>query len=136
LKKARNITDNKTVISEALAHFFHDHYLKKDLSVGSINDFLRVANYVIIMDYSDNVKKLIRFVEKEINDAEKSDSIMVALKTKSNKMGNSDTTFWEEGINALDNAVKKIYLKFKEEKSFRGIAVFEYDSFIKLYKKL
>ncbi len=65
------------------------------------------------MDYSDDVSKIIRFAKKEIKDAKKKGSIMIALKTKSNKMGNSDTTFWDEGIKVLDNAIKKFILNIR-----------------------
>ncbi len=136
LKIAKSIASRENMpISEAIAHFFHDHYLAGDLSVGGINDFLNIVNYVIMMDYSDKIDKILRFSEKEINDAKKDNSIMIALKTKSNKMGSEDTTFWQEGIKALDNAVKRIYNKYKNKKSFRGIAIFEYDSYITLYKR-
>jgi len=133
-KAGKQIKPAALVTSEAIGHFFHDRAKKKDLSVGEVNDFLKFVDFVILMDYSDDIRLLKKFAREEIGAARQPRSIVICLKTRSNPLPGRDgrgpeTTFREEGWEALQRAISDLEKEFCRFSAFRAIGIFEYESY-------
>lgn len=130
----RQIKPAGLVTSEAIGHFFHDRTKNRDLSSGDVNDFLKFVDFVILMDYSDDVRLLKKFAREEIVAARRPRSVVICLKTRSNPLPGRDgrgpeTTFHEEGWEALQRAISELEKEFRRFPAFRAIGIFEYESY-------
>ena len=109
-------------------------YLTQDgKSIGSPDDFLSLCDFIMLKSYDDDASDVIDIVKDEIQSANKSNSILVSLKTK--KKDDDDTTFWQEGYNALVAANVKVKTQFKADSAFLGTGVYEYESYRKLVEQ-
>jgi len=115
------------------AHYMKDGTLRPYLtyngeSVGYPDDFLQWADFVILMSYDDDSSDIVEAVEDEIESAGRNDSVMVGVATKEGD--SDDTTFWEEGWQALCSAMGEVRVSFDFYTGpLLGFVVFEYESY-------
>lgn len=125
---------NNYTYSQALGHFFEDRFHDGSLSAGGINDFLKSCDYAIIMNYTDDTQRLIRQSITELTNANKPNSVEVAIKTSDNGVGELDTSYADEGWNKMMEALVALCETGKSYSTFRGIGFFEYQSLEQLWK--
>ncbi len=120
------------LLSSGVDIFYYNRKLSGDLSVGSPDDFLTYNDFLVYMDYTDNVSEIIDWVDEEIDDASYPDSYTVALKCKPDEDA-PDTTFYDEGWSAYMAAIDGVLTTFSSSDSFLGAVVFKYSSLRDLY---
>jgi len=127
------IKDKNAVYSEAIGHFYEDHFVTGDFSVGGINDYTKDCDYAIIMNYTDDAKRLIRQSEMELKNAIKPLSVEIAIKTVDNGVGELTTSYADEGWDAMMDGLNKLCLASKPYPSFRGIGIFDFSGLEKMW---
>ncbi|WP_294080789.1 hypothetical protein [Proteiniphilum sp. UBA5384] len=127
--------DNNYIYSQALGHFFEDRYQDGNLSAGSVNDFLEVCDHVIIMNYTDDTNRLIKFSMAEFTNANKPGSVEIAVKTADNGVGDLSTTFADEDWDTMMEALVALCEAAKPYSTFKGVSIFELQSFEELWKE-
>ncbi len=125
----------KVIFSNAISHSLHHHAVNGDLSVGRINDFLEVCDYVLIMAYSDRSERIVRICLDELKEGDRNSSIMICVKTSFNKVGGKSTSLYWKGWNNALRSLKYVIEKVRVYPSFRGIAFFEYDGLEKMWEQ-
>ena len=123
-----------TTYSAALGHFFEDRYADGSLDVGGMSDFLKTNDHVTIMNYTDDKNRLIRQSMQELINSQKPRSVEIAIKTSDNGVGELDTSFADEGWGKMMEALVALCEAAKPYPSFKGIGIFEYQSFEQLWK--
>lgn len=125
---------NNYIYSQAIGHFYEDRYVDGSLSCGGVNDFLKSCDHVIIMNYTDDPRRLIRYSMAELVNANKPRSVEVAVKTSDNGVGQLSTSFADEGWTVMMKALVTVCEAAKPYPTFRGIGFFEYQSLEELWK--
>ncbi|MCX9011069.1 MAG: hypothetical protein OIN66_08100 [Candidatus Methanoperedens sp.] len=86
------------------------------------------VDFVTIMDYTDNYSNAITWATNEINyGAAISKYVVLAFETQD--VGNSGSSFYEEGASALENALQQVTNAFSAKPSFKGFAIHHYGSY-------
>ncbi|MEN8906467.1 MAG: hypothetical protein ABF289_10970 [Clostridiales bacterium] len=136
LEEVKNLNSD-IVLSESIGHFFHKHALNGDMEVGTVNDFLKICDKVIIMAYSNEPEKVIKFSEDELMASNKEKSIVIGIKTSINTFGGegSSSSMNNNNRNDFINKVTTIMDSCDKYKSFRGIAFFEFDGLKQILDK-
>lgn len=87
-----------------------------------------IVDFITIMDYTDNYSNAITWATNEINyGATISKYVVLAFETQD--LGNSGSTFYEEGASALENALQHVANAFSAKPSFKGFAIHHYGSY-------
>lgn len=119
-------------LSEAISWSFASKLKQGQLSVGAPADFLRSVDFVLLMDYADLPTTIIRRAIPSLEGAPRN-SVWIALKTIQNGVGPPSTTFWEEGLPALSEALDVIHASLSKYEALGGLAIFEFASFRQLF---
>ncbi|MFT5905515.1 MAG: hypothetical protein ACI9E1_001113, partial [Cryomorphaceae bacterium] len=115
--------------AQSIPHFFHHHAVNGDMEKGRVSDFLKPCDFVVLMAYSDQSKKIFSYAQDELKDNKKKKSVMIAIKTSiKTKGGGGDSTSlhgagWKNMIISLKDVIKDA----NKHSSFRGISFFEFE---------
>ncbi|MCF7791956.1 MAG: hypothetical protein K9M56_08165 [Victivallales bacterium] len=123
---------NKMPLSEAVPTFYLKHFGTADNMSLLAKYNNHGCDYVILMVYSNNFEKIVRFSKKALRSTEVKNSVVICVKTGKNTSGGggSKTTLSgmnrDEFVNKMNNLIKLL----NKYKSFRGISFFEFEGFI------
>ncbi|MFT5882744.1 MAG: hypothetical protein ACI9FG_001251 [Crocinitomicaceae bacterium] len=116
-------------LAQSIPHFFHHHAVNGDMEKGRVSDFLTPCDFVVLMAYSDQSKKIFSYSKDELKDNKKKKSVMIAMKSSiKTKGGGGDSTSlhgagWKNMILSLKDVIKNA----NKHSSFRGISFFEFE---------
>ncbi len=92
-----------------------------------------IIDYVAIMDYVDDSRRLIGDAGAEILYANQiNKKVIVGVETQ--KINPTSVTFYEEGWGNMENELYDLYNYFKDNSGFSGIAIHHYDYYQKFPK--
>jgi len=92
-----------------------------------------IADFITIMDYTDNKNNAYNFAKDEVSYASLVNKyVTVAFETQ--EMDASGTTFYEEGTDALEQAITYVSSQFSSSDSFGGFAIHYYGSYKEMFK--
>lgn len=126
---------NNYIYSQAVGHFYEDRYADGSLSSGGVNDFLKSCDHVIVMNYTGDPKRLVRYSMAELANANKPRAVEIAVKTSDNGVGELSTSFADEGWTVMMEALVALCEAANPYPTFRGIGFFEYQSLEELWER-
>jgi hypothetical protein len=128
LEEARETLPDIT-FAQSIPHFFHHHAVDGDMEKGSVSDFLKPCDFVVLMAYSDQSKKIFNYAQDELKDNKKRRSVMIAIKTsiKTKGGGGDSTSLHGEGWKNMILSLKEVIKSANKHSSFRGISFFEFE---------
>lgn len=124
---ARNSTVNFPLAQHS-ADFYHDRVSSGDLSLGAINDYFALGDFVLLEDLAGNRNEMNDQVLPELKDARKAKAVMIKLITTGDfysdqsKAQSLQIKSWPE----ITRDLKYLTGKWKKYPSFRGIAFSDY----------
>jgi len=116
-------------LSIIIEHYYHNRAVKGDLSIGTINDFLKYGDHVILTSYAKYSNEIKVLVLNALKDCKKDDSVVLCLRTARTIYGEDSESVsftrkkWKQFISDL-NALVQTTSKYK---SFHGIAFREFE---------
>lgn len=111
-----------------------DHQLVWEGKQGRVPDhMIHIVDYFAIMSYSDSGQSTIQLAEYEIELGNRWEKpVWVGCETLdvfSKNLGPKSITFAEEGLDYMEQELAIVSRRFKDEKSFAGIAIHCYDPY-------
>jgi hypothetical protein len=115
--------------AQSIPHFFHHHAVNGDMEKGRVSDFLKPCDFVVLMAYSDQPKKIVKYARDELKDNKNKKSVMVAVKTsiKTKGGGGDSTSLHGAGWKKMILSLKEVIKDASKHSSFRGISFFEFE---------
>lgn len=116
-------------LSIIVEHDYHNRAVKGDLSCGTINDFLKYGDYVILISYAKYSNEIKALVLNQLKDCKKDDSIVLCLRTARTIYGEDSESVsftrkkWKQFITDLNALIGGI----SKYKSFHGIVFREFE---------
>ncbi len=86
------------------------------------------TDFITVMDYTDNYNNAITWAAYEINYGIAAGKYVV-ISFETQKLDNPESTFFEEGNVALENAFKQVSYSLSSKSSFKGFAIHDYNSY-------
>ncbi|MFA6104834.1 MAG: hypothetical protein WCV67_20570 [Victivallaceae bacterium] len=116
-------------LSIIIEHYYHGRAVKGDLSCGTINDFLKYGDHVILTSYAKYSNEIKGLVLNQLKDCNKADSVVLCLRTARTIYGDDSESVsftrkkWKQFISDLSALVQTT----SKYKSFHGIAFREFE---------
>jgi hypothetical protein len=116
-------------LSIIIEHYYHDRAMKGDLSCGTVSNFLKYGNHVILTSYAKYSNEIKALALSELKDCKEADSVALCLRTARTIYGEDAESVsftrkkWKQFISDL-NALAQSCSKYK---SFHGIVFREFE---------
>lgn len=136
LAKARKELGEKMEFSQAQGFFLQGRYDKGELSWGSADQLLKHVSQLIVMAYNYKPERVFEMARPSLEKAKDfPKSISIAIKTSLDTYGSEGpiTSFQPQGWDYMINGIKFLVDNGSKYKSFRGIDIFEFQGFEKMW---
>lgn len=136
MEKARKELGKQFELSQAQGFFIQGRYDNGELSWGSAHQLLQYCNSLIVMAYNFRPERVLEMARPSLENAKDfPKSISVAIKTSLDTYGSEGpvTSFQPQGWDYLIKGIEYLMEKGSEYKSFRGIDIFEFQGFEKMW---
>ena len=122
----KNLPD--ITFAQSIPHFFHHHAISGDINMGLVEDFLKPCDFVLLMAYSNQAKKIFKYAKDELKNNKHKETVMIVLKTsiKTKGGGGDSTSLYGGGWANMTKELDKIIREAKKYSTFRGISFFEF----------
>ncbi len=134
--KAKKELGNDMELSQAQGFFIQGRYNKGELAWGSAHQLLKNCNWLIVMAYNFKPERVLEMAKPSLQNANDfPKSISVAIKTSLDTFGSEGavTSFQPQGWNYLIDGINFLIKNGSTYKSFRGIDIFEFQGFEKMW---
>lgn len=134
--KAKKELDKNIKLSQAQGFFIQGRYDKQELSWGSAHQLLKYCDFLIIMAYNYRPERVFEMALPSLENAKDfSKSISIAIKTSLDTYGSEGpvTSFQPQGWQYLIDGVRYLVERGAKYNAFRGIDIFEFQGFEKMW---
>jgi hypothetical protein len=136
MEKARKELGKEFELSQAQGFFIQGRYDKGELSWGSAHQLLKHCSSLIVMAYNFKPERVLEMARPSLENAKDfPKSISVAIKTSLDTYGSEGpiTSFQPQGWDYLINGIEYLIESGSKYSSFRGIDIFEFQGFEKIW---
>lgn len=148
LEKARNLLPvSLPQLNEAISYNFQIKNNEQQLSCGTVPQFLKHCNWVVLMSYLDTKESIwqksepsliaaetVKVKDKDGKDVSKSQTVSICVKTAVNDIDNS-ASIQAKGWSYLMEIVTYVMEQGKKYISFRGFDIFTYEGIEVMWEK-